>query len=76
MTDAQSVAAYLSVGMAAFGFMAAHDFACGRPVQKRDFHIVLLWPMVVGVALILGMLVFSDITSKNGGTRNIGAWFQ
>lgn len=70
------VAAYVQVGLFLLAFLIAEDLRNGRKIQKRDLLILLVWPLFIFVILILGLAMYSDITSKNtpkegGGVTSI-----
>jgi hypothetical protein len=76
VTDLQKAAAYAAVGVAFFVFMAVHDIVQGRPVQKRDLHIIAFWPLVAALSLVLGLVVFADLSSKDEGLREPWRWLK
>lgn len=69
-------AIYFLIGMAMLAFMVVHDVFHGRGVQRRDFHLVFFWPIIVPVVVVLGLISFSDITSSENGKDlgNPGKW--
>jgi hypothetical protein len=64
MSDMAKAMAYLLVGCSFLAFMVVDDFNNGRKFQRRDFQVVVYWPILVFVVFILGLFEFSRITSK------------
>ena len=67
---------YGQFGLMFLAYLIADDLRNGRTIQRRDLIVVLVWPLFIFVCLIIGMAVFSDLTSKNrkrkgGGTGSI-----
>lgn len=77
-SDASKCIAYLLVGLSFLAFMVVDDLRHGRKIQKRDYHIVFLWPAVVVAIFILGLFEFSRITSEDEGKdlRRPGEWWS
>lgn len=67
MSDIGKALAYFLVGFSLFAFMAVDDVRHGRKVQRRDYHIVVVWPIVLMVIFILGLFEFSRLTSSEDG---------
>lgn len=75
-SDLGKVISYLLAGLSFLAFMVVDDLRHGRKIQKRDYHIVFLWPAVVVAIFILGLFEFSRITSSEEGQdlRRPGNW--
>ena len=56
---------WLVGGLVFFAAMAVHDKAHGRPIQHRDWHVLVWWPLLLPVILVLGVMEFSRITSED-----------
>lgn len=76
MSDTTKAALYLAVGLSFLAFMVVDDVRNGRRVQKRDFHLVFLWPIVCAVIFVLGLFEFSRLTSSEDGDvlKRPGNW--
>lgn len=74
----KELAIYLTIGAAFLAFFVVDDIRHGRPVQPRDYHLVLLWPLVAMAALIIGLFEISSLTSGPGGgwLRKPQRWIQ
>lgn len=75
-SDFGKVVAYLLTGLSLLAFMVIDDVRHGRKPQRRDYHLLFLWPAVVVVVFILGLFEFSRITSSEDGSdlRRPGNW--
>jgi hypothetical protein len=72
------LAIYLAIGFGFLAFFVADDFRNGRKAQSRDYHLILLWPLVALAAMVLGLFEISSLTSGPGGgwLRKPQRWIQ